>query len=114
MSGNGNAVNKKVREWLRHADDDLRMARVAFKLKSAVPYTLIAYHAQQCAEKSLKAYLVFKKIDFPYSHLSSSSWSCSRRRPKEAMRAVSLAETVRRTVIKALAQEGLKIAARSK
>lgn len=38
MSGNGDAVKRKVKEWLRHADDDLRLARVAFKLKSAVPY----------------------------------------------------------------------------
>lgn len=38
MNGNGDAVKRKVKEWLRHADDDLRLARVAFKLKSAVPY----------------------------------------------------------------------------
>jgi hypothetical protein len=37
MNGNGDAVKRKVKEWLRHADDDLRLARVAFKLKSAVP-----------------------------------------------------------------------------
>jgi hypothetical protein len=43
-----------------HADEDLRLARHAFKLKSATPYKLIAYHAQQCAEKCLKAYLVFE------------------------------------------------------
>ena len=66
MNGNGDAVKRKVKEWLRHADDDLRLARVAFKLKSAVPYKLVAYHAQQGAEKSLKAYLVYKKIDFPH------------------------------------------------
>ncbi len=29
---------------------------------------LIAYHAQQCAEKSLKAVLVLQGIDFPYTH----------------------------------------------
>ena len=68
MSANASAIKKHAREWLRHADEDLRLARHAFKLKSAVPYKLIAYHAQQCAEKCLKAYLVYKKIDFPYTH----------------------------------------------
>jgi hypothetical protein len=41
MSGNGNAVKKKTVEWLRLADDDLRLARHAFKLKSAAPFKLI-------------------------------------------------------------------------
>jgi len=27
-------------------------------MKTSVPYRLVAYHAQQCAEKCLKAYLV--------------------------------------------------------
>jgi HEPN domain-containing protein len=28
----------------------------------------VAYHAQQCAEKYLKAYLVLRGIDFPFTH----------------------------------------------
>jgi HEPN domain-containing protein len=143
MPGNGEAVKKKVREWLRHADDDLLLARHAFKLKSAVPYRLIAYHAQQCAEKYIKAYLVFKKVDFPYSHNisvlmellpSSEEWvkgiqraeelsiyAITARYPgkdkvtkKEAIRAVTLAEAVRKTIMKALAREGLKVSIRAK
>lgn len=137
MSGKGEAVAKKVKEWLRHADEDLRLARHAFKLKSSVPYKLIAYHAQQCAEKNIKAYLVFKKIDFPFSHNisallemlpSSADWlpeiksaarlttyAITTRYPgkdkvskKEAVRAVELAETVQKTIIRALRKEGLK------
>jgi HEPN domain-containing protein len=143
MSENGNAVRKKAREWLRHADDDLRLARLAFKLKSAVPYKLIAYHAQQCAEKCLKAYLVFKKIDFPYTHdLSllldkfppSASWSndirvmttlsiyaITTRYPgedkvtkKEALQAVSKAETIQDAILRELARDGFKILSRKK
>lgn len=68
MSGSRNAIVKKAKEWLRHADEDLRLARHAFKLKTSIPYKLIAYHAQQCAEKCLKAYLVFHDIDFPFTH----------------------------------------------
>jgi HEPN domain-containing protein len=144
MSGNSDPVKKKVKEWLQHADDDLRLARFAFKLKSAVPYKLIAYHAQQCAEKCLKkAYLIFKNIDFPYSHNiklllellpSSADWATDLRKAeilgsyaittrypgkdkvtkKEAERAVVLARTVRKTVMKALAREGLKISVSTK
>jgi HEPN domain-containing protein len=143
MSGNANAIKKRVKEWLVHAEEDLRLARHAFKLKSAVPHKLIAYHAQQCAEKCLKAYLIYNKIDFPYTHDISlliemlppsaewsnslwnagilSSYAVTARYPgkgrvtkKEAIRAVSIADTVRKTVIKALLQEGLKILPRAK
>lgn len=48
MSGNGNAVKKKTTEWLRLADDDLRLARHAFKLKSAAPYKLISLLIRNC------------------------------------------------------------------
>jgi len=37
-------------------------------MESDCPYRLIAYHAQQCAEKYLKAYLVFQGVDFPFTH----------------------------------------------
>lgn len=58
----------KVREWLAVADEDLRVARHTFSLASSCPYRMIAYHAQQCAEKCFKAYLVWHGVDFPYTH----------------------------------------------
>lgn len=61
-------VRRKVIQWLNYADEDLRLARHALTLATGVPYRLVAYHAQQCAEKALKAYLVFHRIDFPYTH----------------------------------------------
>jgi len=33
-----------------------------------VPYRIIAFHCQQCAEKYIKALLVVSNIDFPYTH----------------------------------------------
>lgn len=143
MTGKVDLIRKHARKWLRHAEEDLRLARHAFELESAIPYKLIAYHAQQCAEKSLKAYFVYKNIDFPYTHNISlllemlppsagwsreilnaailSSYAITTRYPgkdrvtkKEAVRAVSLADTVRETVIKALAQEGLRISRRTR
>jgi len=32
------------------------------------PHRLVAYHAQQCAEKYLKAFLVHAGVDFPFTH----------------------------------------------
>jgi HEPN domain-containing protein len=63
-------VQCKVREWLTYADDDLRFAHIGFTLpgEQRPPYHLVAYHAQQCAEKHLKAYLVFHGVDFPRTH----------------------------------------------
>ena len=61
-------IRQKVAQWLAYGDDDLRLARHGLTMSSGSPYRLIAYHAQQCAEKHLKAYLVFRLIDFPYTH----------------------------------------------
>ena len=62
------SVLAKVRQWLAHADEDLRLAQYGLTMTVAPPpYRLIAYHAQQCAEKCLKAYLVFRQVDFPYT-----------------------------------------------
>ncbi len=137
MSGT-QRIHKAVRQWLEHADEDLRLAKHAFKLSSSRPNKLIAYHAQQCAEKYLKAFLALKKVDFPYTHnisllleLSSkhaewvkdlrdaetlTDYAVTARYPgaervlkKEAELAVKIADKVRSVVKKALKQEGLKL-----
>lgn len=61
-------IRERVQKWIQFAEEDLRLAEHALQLSSGCPYRLIAYHAQQCAEKYIKAYLVFHKIDFPYTH----------------------------------------------
>lgn len=61
-------ILKKVMQWLSLADEDLKLASYALGLGAQSPYRLIAYHAQQCAEKYLKAFLVYHKVDFPYTH----------------------------------------------
>lgn len=138
MTEKKSAVAKKAKEWLQHADEDLQLAKHAFKLKTSAPFKLIAYHAQQCAEKCLKAYLVFSDIDFPFTHNisallelcpPSADWSrelddakalsvyaITARYPgtykvtkKNALQAVEIAERVRAAVRKALKENGLKI-----
>jgi len=68
MSVHNANIIRKVRQWLLFAEEDLRLAQCGLTMSSSCPYRLIAYHAQQCAEKYLKAYLVFNEIDFPYTH----------------------------------------------
>ena len=61
-------IAQKVRQWAAHGDEDLRVARHTLSLVEECPYRLVAYHAQQCAEKYLKAYLILRGVDFPYTH----------------------------------------------
>lgn len=127
-------IRRKVIQWLSYADEDLRLARHALTLATGVPYRLVAYHAQQCAEKSLKAYLVSHRIDFPYTHNISrllelcrdkahwcvdlldaevlSVYAITTRYPgedeevtrDEALRAIELAESVKDLVVQELDQ----------
>jgi HEPN domain-containing protein len=106
-------------------------------MKSACPYRLIAYHAQQCAEKCIKAYLVYHSIDFPYTHNiktllklcgKNADWAAAlkdaeeltpyaitARYPgedeevtkQEAKKAIKTASSVRQTIRKVLGQHGL-------
>lgn len=68
MSASREDVLDRVRQWARYADEDLDLARQALTMGAKCPHRLVAYHAQQCAEKYLKAYLVHRCADFPFTH----------------------------------------------
>jgi HEPN domain-containing protein len=53
-------------DWLRHAASDLALASQT--PSPGVLYETLCYHAQQAAEKSLKAVLVSRDVEFPYTH----------------------------------------------
>ena len=56
-----------VEQWLRKADDDLAVAE--YLVSSVRPYYgAVGFHAQQAAEKYLKAFLVGRQIEFPKTH----------------------------------------------
>ncbi len=62
-------ILQKVSQWLAYANEDLCLARHGLKISEDMPpYRLIAYHAQQCVEKCLKAFLVYHNVDFPFTH----------------------------------------------
>jgi|SRR3989338_5680335 len=64
-------VIKKVTEWITFADEDLVFAQNGLNIKKNTPFRLIAFHSQQCVEKYLKAFLVLKGVDFPFTHIIS-------------------------------------------
>lgn len=53
--------------WLFKAENDLKSAKKLMEGNAPVPDTAI-YHAQQCAEKALKAYLSFKQRPAQWTH----------------------------------------------
>ena len=55
-----------AQDWLRHARSDLALARMR-KTKTLL-YEHLCFHAQQAAEKALKAVLVQHGIRVPRSH----------------------------------------------
>ena len=124
--------------WMSYADEDLGLANYAMKMPGNRPYRLIAYHAQQCAEKYLKAYMVYHDTDFPYTHdiqkllnlCGNYKWiekikdageltpyAISARYPgmdeqvteDEAHHAVDLASNVKKTIRKVLTEDGMTI-----
>lgn len=63
-------VTDEIREWLDKADEDLRSARILIEHSSPVHETA-CFHAQQAAEKALKAFLVWKGTPFEKVHDST-------------------------------------------
>jgi HEPN domain-containing protein len=57
-----------VGQWLIKDENDLRNAGHTLTMEEACPLDTVCFHAQQCAEKYLKALLAFDQIDFPKSH----------------------------------------------
>ena len=56
-----------VREWLTLADDDLRIAELTMKDSEPVCWAA-AFHCQQAAEKSLKAFLAYHERHVEKTH----------------------------------------------
>lgn len=61
------AILAEARRWLRFAKDDLASARLHLATALILP-NQACYHAQQAAEKALKATLMVRGVGFPKSH----------------------------------------------
>lgn len=57
----------ELKSWIAYAEDDFGSAKTLLKIKK--PYLFsVCFHAQQCAEKYLKALLILKDVDFIKTH----------------------------------------------
>ncbi len=55
-------------EWVQKAEGDFHTAQREMRARKFPNYDAACFHAQQCAEKYLKARLVEAKISFPKIH----------------------------------------------
>lgn len=60
-------VPRSAEEWMDHAESDIRLAHLAAADDSIRPEH-VCFHAQQAAEKAIKAVLVCRQVDFPLTH----------------------------------------------
>ena len=56
-----------VRQWLAKADEDLAVAKLVLS-ETVTYFSSVGFHAQQAAEKYLKALLVDRQVEFPKTH----------------------------------------------
>lgn len=61
-------MNPLVSEWIDKAEGDFTTAKRELHARKHPNYDAACFHAQQCAEKYLKAYLQFNDIGFPKTH----------------------------------------------
>lgn len=57
-----------AKDWVKKAENDLKNAAFTLEMRDDCPTDTVCFHAQQCIEKYLKAFLVYKSIDFPKTH----------------------------------------------
>ena len=61
-------MNPLTREWVEKAEGDLVTAAREFRARKSPNYDAACFHAQQCAEKYLKAVLHAEAISFAKTH----------------------------------------------
>jgi HEPN domain-containing protein len=131
------STDRVAAEWVAKAEEDLQTATLILKLGRSCPTATVCFHAQQCVEKYLKAYLVYQGTPFPKTHdieelvarvpgnarpsltveeqALLTEYAVGPRYPgwrdvplREARQAVALARRVRKTVRMLLPKEALR------
>jgi HEPN domain-containing protein len=122
-------------QWVRKAEHDLEAARRIMAVEEGCPYDAVCFHCQQVVEKYLKAFLTLLGIQAPRTHnldelaallppgklLSVSARDLAAMNPyavdvryaydweqplrQDAIRALQMAETVRKEVRNALPEQ---------
>lgn len=60
--------NPLTEEWVGLAEEDIAVSRLTLQGTEAPIPWIACFHAEQCVEKYLKAYLTEKQIEFPRTH----------------------------------------------
>lgn len=61
-------MTPETREWVEKAEGDHAVAGREFRVKKSPSFDAVCFHAQQCAEKFLKARLCEASAEFPKTH----------------------------------------------
>jgi len=61
-------MNPLALEWVAKAEEDFSVAQREYRARKNPAYNAACFHAQQCAEKYLKARLQEANIAFPRTH----------------------------------------------
>ena len=61
-------MNDIVAEWIEKAEGDYRSAERELRARRGPNYDAACFHAQQCAEKYLKAFLTHHQLPFRHIH----------------------------------------------
>ena len=59
--------SSELKSWIAFAEEDYSAATTLLAIKRPL-LAAVCFHAQQCAEKYLKALLILKDFDFPKTH----------------------------------------------
>ncbi len=57
-----------IKQWLFRAGEDIAVIHALSIQNTELYASTICFHCQQAVEKYLKAFLVYKKIEFPKTH----------------------------------------------
>lgn len=60
-------MKEVVKGWVKKAEEDYKAAKILLSA-SEFPPSVVGFHAQQCAEKYLKAFLASHRRKFPRIH----------------------------------------------
>src|SRR5687767_3694783 len=66
MRAREEVINELVQQWVTKGEDDFNVAETLLAQHSVL--WIVAFHAQQAAEKYIKAFLTEHQIEFPKTH----------------------------------------------
>ena len=76
-------ILQQVSQWVEKAEHDLTTAEHTLTLLKDCPFDTVCFHAQQCAEKYLKGFLVSRSTDIRWRRVTRAIGNPSRVRRRK-------------------------------